>query len=100
MGERLVIRRLLVVGPGRRYEVEFHQDVNLIAGPISTGKSSILELVDYGLGSRTPPSYPELAKCSDVLLELEAGGEILTIQRPLKSATAKLNIYQGPPKMS
>jgi len=94
MGERLVIRRLVVVGPGKRYTVGFHEGINLITGPISTGKSSVLELVDYALGSKNPPSYPELTKCSDVLLEMEAGGEVLTIQRSLKSATAKAIVYR------
>lgn len=60
MAQRLEFRRLMLTSPGRNYEVEFHDGVNIIAGPISTGKSSILELLDYVCGAKSAPAYPEL----------------------------------------
>lgn len=92
---RLEFRRLLLTSPARNYEVGFHDGVNVIAGPISTGKSSILELLDYVCGAKNAPGYPELAKCSDVLVELVAGGEILTIRRALRGATGRAMLYNG-----
>jgi hypothetical protein len=95
MAPRLQLRRLLLTSPARNYEVRFHDGVNIVAGPISTGKSSILELVDYVCGARNAPGYPELAKCSDVLVELLVGGETLTIRRALRGAAARAMVYCG-----
>lgn len=95
MAERLAFNRLLLTGTGRTYEVRFGSGVNVISGPIWTGKSSILQLLDYVCGAKTPPSYPEISKCSDVYVECLAGGEILTIRRSLKGTTAKATIYPG-----
>lgn len=89
----LSFRRLVLTGPGRTYDVAFRDGVNLITGPIWTGKSSILQLLDYACGAKTPPSYPELAKCSDVYVECLVGDEVLTIRRSLRSATAKAILY-------
>ncbi len=94
MAGRLQINRLYLASPARSYEVQFHPGVNLISGPITTGKSSILELIDYALGASNAPGYEELSKCSDVLLELEVGGELLTFQRNLKAPTAKALLYE------
>lgn len=95
MTERLAFNRLLLTGPGRNYEVLFRSGVNLISGPIWTGKSSIFQLLDYACGARNPPSYPEITKCSDVYVECLVGGEVLTIRRSLKGTTAKATIYPG-----
>lgn len=95
MAPRLEFRRLLLTSPARNYEVGFHDGVNVIAGPIWTGKSSILELLDYVCGAKNAPGYPELAKCSDVLVELVAGGETLTIRRALRGATGRAMVYNG-----
>ena len=95
MGERLFFARLVLTGPGRNYEVRFHDGVNLICGPIWTGKSSILQLLDYACGARNAPTYPEISKCSDLYVECVAGGETLTIRRSLKSATARAMLYEG-----
>ncbi len=95
MSERLAFNRLLLAGPGRNYAVPFSSGVNVISGPIWTGKSSILQLLDYVCGARTRPGYPEISKCSDVYVECVAGGEVLTIRRSLKGTTAKATIYPG-----
>lgn len=95
MSEQLTFNRLLLTGPGRNYEVRFHSGVNLICGPIWTGKSSILQLLDYVCGAKRPPQYPEISKCSDVYAECLVGGEVLTIRRSLKGTTAKAMIYLG-----
>ena len=95
MGERLSFIRLVLTGPGRNYEVRFHDGVNLISGPIWTGKSSVLKLIDYACGAKRAPSYPEIAKCSDLYVECAAGGETITVRRSLRSATARATIYEG-----
>lgn len=86
---------MVVTAPGRNYEVEFRSGVNLITGPISTGKSSILRLLDFCFGGRSPPTYPEITKCSDVLTELVIDTETVTIRRALRANDSKATIYDG-----
>ena len=62
----LRIRGLRLVGPQRDYNVDFTDDagavrqLSLIAGEISTGKTSILELIDYCLGAKEYPEHDEI----------------------------------------
>jgi hypothetical protein len=95
MDSSIKINKLVIKGPGRDYEVKFYDGVNIIAGPIFTGKSSILELIDYALGAKAPPMYPELSKCSEIYLEIEICLEVITIRRSLKAHTAAIHIYIG-----
>src|SRR5688500_12434129 len=93
MGERLLVRRLALLGPGRYYGVACRPCGIGIAGPSSTGKSSILSLIAYCWGARVPPSSPEMSKCSEVYLECSAGGETFTIARSLRAITANASLY-------
>lgn len=95
MGERLVFRHLVLRGPARDYTVNFRDGVNVIAGPVLTGKSSVLQLLDYAMGGRRKPEYPEIAKCTELLVQCEAGGETLTIRRSLQNVSAPATLYAG-----
>lgn len=95
MSERLQVRRLVLTAPGKNYEVVFRTGVNLVTGPISTGKSSILQLLDFGFGGRHPPTYPEISKCSDSLIEISVGAQALTIRRALRGSDSRALVYEG-----
>jgi len=95
MSIRLMVAGVTLLAPGNSYSVRFQSGVNIVAGPISTGKSSVLALLDYVLGSSHRPTYPEIAKCSDVLVEFRLGAELLTVQRSLHSVHRKARIYEG-----
>lgn len=47
----LVINKLVLVGRRKNYEIPFAQGVNIIYGDSATGKSSVLECINYLLGS-------------------------------------------------
>ena len=91
----LTLVRLALVVPGGTYDVFFKSGVNIIAGPISTGKSSIFQLIDYAFGAQRKPTYEEIAECSDVLLECSIAGEVLTIRRALHSQNTRARLYDG-----
>ena len=91
----LTLVRLALVVPGGTYDVVFKPGVNIIAGPISTGKSSIFQLIDYAFGAQRKPTYEEIAECSDVLLECFIAGEVLTIRRGIHSQNTKARLYDG-----
>lgn len=83
----LRIRALRLVGLGREYGVDFAptgetQSLSVIAGEISTGKTSILEFIDYCLGASRHPRHLEIERrVRAALLEVELAGETLVIER-------------------
>ena len=56
----ILVNKLIVVGIRKNYTVEFYPGVNIIYGDSTTGKSSILNLVDYLLGAKKFDIYPEI----------------------------------------
>lgn len=62
----LRIRGLRLIGPHRDYTVDFtdlageSRQLAVIAGEISTGKTSILQLIDYCLGAKDHPEHEEI----------------------------------------
>lgn len=95
MSERLYVKRLYLAVPGKSYSVDFVDGVNLITGPMFTGKSSILQLIDYVFGAKTRPTYAEISKCTAVLLQIIVGSETLTIQRSLTEDNSTVILYHG-----
>lgn len=61
------IRGLKLVGPNRSYQVLFTsspdgatKELAVIAGEISTGKTTVLEFIDWCLGAKTHPEHDEI----------------------------------------
>ena len=44
---KLIIKKLILIGHRKNYEVPFFPGVNIIYGEEDSGKSSILELINY-----------------------------------------------------
>ncbi|KQM64782.1 MULTISPECIES: AAA family ATPase [unclassified Sphingomonas] len=50
------LRRLRVTGPGKTdAEIAFAPGLNVVSGPSDTGKSYLVEAIDFMLGGQTPP---------------------------------------------
>ncbi|MEU4166282.1 hypothetical protein AB0F46_05265 [Streptomyces sp. NPDC026665] len=77
-GPGLRVLGLRLIGYRKNYEVrftdgEFWNPLSLIAGEISTGKTTILEFVDYCFGGSTFPQHPEVVEAvKAVQLSIEA----------------------------
>lgn len=81
---RLFIHTLRLIGIRKNYEVNFKRGLNFISGPTSTGKTSILEMINYALGAKNHKSYIEIGEaCTDVELDVEISGEKYRITRKL-----------------
>lgn len=70
------IRELQLRGLSRNYGLKFLADgepapIGIIAGEIMTGKTSVLEFVDYCLGAAEHPTHPEIHDASVVRALLE-----------------------------
>ena len=93
--ERVIIKTLRLKGIAKDYEYSFLPGLNIIAGPISTGKTSILEFIDYCFGATNHPEHIEIQKkARSVLLESEINGEAFVIERPLFTSERKATIHE------
>ena len=89
MKTRIRLESLTLIGARKSYSVQFKDGFNLISGPTSTGKTSILEMIDYALGAKSHKSYIEIGNsCSQVELVLYIGKEKYLIRRQLFNFTA------------
>jgi hypothetical protein len=97
------IRRLRLAGPDRQYQVDFvdretgeRNSLSIIAGAISTGKSTVLEFIDYCLGASDYPRHPEvIAKVLHAFLELDLSGSPYVIERGLGDQAGHVFIRPG-----
>ncbi|SCF19034.1 hypothetical protein GA0074695_4182 [Micromonospora viridifaciens] len=97
------VRRLRLVGPERHYQVDFVDretdnlnSLSVIAGAFSTGKSTVLEFIDYCLGAGDYPRHPEvIAKVLHAFVELELSGTSYVIERGLGDQSGHVFLRPG-----
>ncbi|WP_408895336.1 hypothetical protein [Paenibacillus taichungensis] len=81
---KLVINKLILKGHEKDYVVTFSLGINIIYGDSDSGKSSILNLIDYLLGAKKIYMYEEIEKHGRyALLEVELNGKTYTIKRDI-----------------
>jgi hypothetical protein len=80
--------RLRLHGADRTYDVDFRtaagtpRPLSVIAGAFSTGKTTVLEFIDYCLGASDHPRHPEIMpKVRAATLEIELSGTPYLIER-------------------
>jgi len=94
MAQNLYIHSLTLIGYRKNYIVEFKSGLNFITGPIATGKSSILEFINYALGSKEHKDYLEVkSSCTDVELIIEISNIKYKIVRPLFFFDRPFKVY-------
>lgn len=88
MAPRIRLRKLILRGLTRDYGPDLLRDgeargLMVIAGQIMTGKTSVLEFIDFCLGGTDHPTHQEIRDASirTILLELEVGEERCVIER-------------------
>jgi hypothetical protein len=96
----LHLRTLRLVGVGRQYGVDLTKDgavrpLSVIAGEISTGKTSVLEFIDYCLGASGHPRHIEIERrVRSALLEIEIDGYPTVIERPTFASDQTATIHR------
>ena len=94
MAQNLFIHSLILKGYRKDYKIEFKKGLNFITGPMSTGKSSILEFINYALGSKDHKDYQEVkSSCTDVELIISIFGVKYKIVRPLFYFDRPFKVY-------
>ena len=88
------IRRLTLVGRDvPNAEVRFYEGLNVVSGPSDTGKTFIVQYIDYMLGGKdVPESIPEIAQYETVRLALDVsdGHDEVVLERSLHGGNFKL----------
>lgn len=103
MSSGIRFRQLVLRGLNRDYGPSFLQNeraagLAIIAGEIATGKTTILEFLDYCLGSSQHPQHPELIEVSirTALLEVEIDSERCVIERSAFPAAPIATVHWVP----
>lgn len=94
---KMIIHRLVLVGRDKNYLVPFSTGLNIIHGDSDTGKSSILNLIDYVLGASEVAMYDEIEMHGQyALLEIELNGNMYTLKRDIFNFNAFIEVYHAP----
>lgn len=93
----IFVNRLLVLrGAQTAYEAVFHDGINIITGENSSGKSTILSLLVFGLGADITKWSEQAALCDEVIVEAEFNGASVVLRRQISAQSGRpMDIYFG-----
>lgn len=95
MTRRFQFRELTLYAPDRHYTYQFVPGVNLIVGPVGSGKTSLLELLKYALGGSAvlSPAVQETVVAASVAVEI--GRRSIVLLREVGSTTVTTHSSEG-----
>jgi len=77
MVDRLYVKRGSLVA----FDESFHSGINVLFGHNGSGKTSVIQLLMYGLGYEVPNWKDEAGQCDNIFVGLTINGNALTIRR-------------------
>jgi hypothetical protein len=95
----LVLRLVIEANAKAVYDERFHTGLNIIRGENSSGKSTILNFLFYGLGGDlTRTDWSDAARrCTRVIVEAQFSGKPVTLARDVsETAGQPLDMFGGP----
>jgi hypothetical protein len=94
MASSILINQLVVVGRNKNYTVNFNPGVNIIYGDSNTGKSSVLNLIDYLLGAKEFKLYPEIeAAARYAVLDVTLNDDRYSIKRDIFDENRVVEVF-------
>jgi len=92
----LMIKNLILKGRRKDYIVPFSPGVNIVYGDADTGKSSILRMIYYALGSKRIEVDTEISSSVEyIILELEINGRVYCIRRDLFDPNRMIEVFSN-----
>lgn len=93
----LIVTRLVVTsGTNIVYDEKFHSGINVIRGENSSGKSTVLDLIFYGLGGDLSEWSGAARKCDLVYLEAKINNSYVTFCREISQKIMQpMEIFGG-----
>lgn len=94
---KLFIERLVILTGGKRvYDEAFHPGVNILRGWNTTGKSTIMDLLVFGLGAEITSWNEHQSKCDWVIIQVSLNGLVLTIKREItETGKSPMFFFEG-----
>lgn len=91
------LERLRIMKASRAvYDEEFHAGMNIIRGDNSSGKSSIMDLLFFGLGGDFVSWKPEPGSCDLVYVQVKLNGETVVMRREItRKKSQPMWIFDG-----
>jgi hypothetical protein len=93
----LMVERMLVERDSQSvYDEMFHRGLNVVRGDNSSGKSTVLNFLYYGLGGDLTDWSEAARLCSRVLLQVNINGDTATLARDVTTkARPAMDIFAG-----
>jgi hypothetical protein len=89
---RVVVKKNIAIA----YDQAFHKGVNIIRGENASGKSTILNVIFYGLGGDLADWSDAAKLCTTVQIEVEINGNTATLSREISTETGQpMDIFGG-----
>jgi predicted nucleic acid-binding Zn-ribbon protein len=80
----LIVMRLVIERNGRAvYDEAFHEGVNVIRGENSSGKSTVLNCIYYGIGGDLSDWSEAALLCTRVIVEVRLNAKVATLSRDI-----------------
>jgi hypothetical protein len=94
----LLVSRLVVEANAKTvYDEQFHTGLNIIRGENSSGKSTILNFIFYGLGGDLAEWSDAARRCTRVVIEAQLSGKAVTLARDVSDTAGQpMDIFGGP----
>src|SRR5271163_3695792 len=94
----LLVSRLVIEANGRPvYDEGFHHGLNIIRGENSSGKSTILNFIFYGLGGDLAEWSEAARRCTRVVIEAQLSGNPVTLSREVSQTHGQpMDVFGGP----
>jgi rubrerythrin len=93
----LVLRLVIEANAKTVYDEQFHAGLNIIRGENSSGKSTILNFLFYGLGGDLAEWSDAARRCTRVTVEAQLSGKPVTLARDVsETAGQPLDMFGGP----
>ncbi|MEP8658148.1 AAA family ATPase [Enterobacter asburiae] len=95
MKSYLNINALILVGKRKNYVIPFYQGLNVVYGDSDTGKSSILEFINYLLGASSIDLADEIkTSVEHAALEIVINDTVFTIVRDIYDYKKPVEVYR------
>jgi hypothetical protein len=93
----IIVNRMMIERNGNSvYDERFHKGINIIRGENSSGKSTILNFLFYGLGGDLTDWSDVALRCSTVIIEVKFNNKIATLSREISQKTGQpMDIFGG-----
>lgn len=90
LSPQLSVRRMIVKRENREvYNAAFHPRLNILRGENSSGKSTLMDFIFYGLGGDLSDWRESALACSEVVLEVSLNGRAAVFAREISQSAGR-----------